>query len=40
VGSNTAPAIALAALEATRHGDDPIMLVLAAKHMIHDVKAF
>lgn len=40
VGRNTAPAIALAALEATRHGDDPIMLVLAADHIIRDVKAF
>ncbi len=29
VGRNTAPAIALAALQATRHGDDPLMLVLA-----------
>lgn len=26
VGRNTAPAIALAALQATRHGDDPLML--------------
>ncbi|MQU09131.1 MULTISPECIES: mannose-1-phosphate guanylyltransferase/mannose-6-phosphate isomerase [Pseudomonas] len=37
---NTAPAIALAALEATANGSDPILLVLAADHFIHDEKAF
>lgn len=37
---NTAPAIALAALKATERGDDPLLLVLAADHVIHDVKAF
>ncbi|TNB79519.1 mannose-1-phosphate guanylyltransferase/mannose-6-phosphate isomerase [Pseudomonas sp. Fig-3] len=40
VGRNTAPAIALAALQATALGDDPILLVLAADHLIQDVKAF
>ncbi|WP_353643015.1 mannose-1-phosphate guanylyltransferase/mannose-6-phosphate isomerase [Mesorhizobium sp. WSM2239] len=40
VGRNTAPAIALAALFATRHGDDPILLVLAADHFILDVDRF
>jgi mannose-1-phosphate guanylyltransferase len=40
VGRNTAPAIALAALEATASGDDPILLVLAADHLIHDIGAF
>lgn len=37
---NTAPAIALAALEASRSGDDPILLVLAADHYIRDESAF
>lgn len=40
VGRNTAPAIALAALQATQEGDDPILLVLAADHLIRDVDAF
>lgn len=37
---NTAPAIALAALEATSDGSDPILLVLSADHHIHDEGAF
>ena len=37
---NTAPAIALAALEATANGSDPILLVQAADHHIHNEKAF
>ncbi len=40
VGRNTAPAIALAALEATRHGEDPLMLVLAADHIINNQPVF
>lgn len=40
VGRNTAPAIALAALNAVSQGDDPIMLVLAADHIINDCQAF
>lgn len=40
VGRNTAPAIALAALHATKDGDDPILLVLAADHLIKDAPAF
>jgi len=40
VGRNTAPAIALAALQATQDGDDPVLLVLAADHLIQDVDAF
>ena len=40
VGRNTAPAIALAALEASKHGEDPILLVLAADHLIQDLDAF
>ncbi|WP_417568374.1 mannose-1-phosphate guanylyltransferase/mannose-6-phosphate isomerase [Marinobacter sp.] len=43
-GRNTAPAIALAALqlcESVENGtDDPLMLVLAADHLIKDVSAF
>jgi mannose-1-phosphate guanylyltransferase len=39
-GRNTAPAIALAALHAIAHGDDPLLLVLAADHVIRDVDAF
>jgi mannose-1-phosphate guanylyltransferase len=40
VGRNTAPAIALAALQALSEQTDPIMLVLAADHLIQDVNAF
>ncbi|EMC9823251.1 mannose-1-phosphate guanylyltransferase/mannose-6-phosphate isomerase, partial [Klebsiella aerogenes] len=40
VGRNTAPAIALAALQATRHGEDPLMLVLAADHVINNAPLF
>ena len=40
VARNTAPAIALAALEAVRDGDDPILLVLPADHHIRDDDAF
>ncbi|MBM3106674.1 mannose-1-phosphate guanylyltransferase/mannose-6-phosphate isomerase [Pseudomonas sp. V1] len=40
VGRNTAPAIAIAALQATATGEDPILLVLAADHLIQDVGAF
>lgn len=40
VGRNTAPAIALAALQAVADGGDPILLVLAADHLIQDVEAF
>ncbi len=39
-GRNTAPAIALAAFKATEHGDDPLLLVLAADHLVKDKKAF
>ncbi len=37
-GRNTAPAIALAAMEAMRDGDDPLMLVLPADHLIEEVE--
>lgn len=40
VGRNTAPAIALAALVALARGDDPLLLVLAADHLMLDVPAF
>jgi mannose-1-phosphate guanylyltransferase/mannose-6-phosphate isomerase len=39
-GRNTAPAAAVAALELTRGGDDPVMLLLPADHVIDDVAAF
>lgn len=40
-GRNTAPAIALAALEAQyKHQDDVLLLVLPADHVIRDIKAF
>lgn len=39
VGRNTAPAVALAALQAISTGNDPIVLVLAADHLIEDVDA-
>ncbi|MGE8220620.1 MAG: mannose-1-phosphate guanylyltransferase/mannose-6-phosphate isomerase [Stenotrophomonas acidaminiphila] len=40
MGRNTAPAIAVAALEATRQGDDPLLLVLPSDHVIADEAAF
>ena len=40
MGKNTAPAIALAALAAIAKGEDPLLLVLAADHVIKDVDAF
>ncbi|MGG6175367.1 mannose-1-phosphate guanylyltransferase/mannose-6-phosphate isomerase [Pantoea allii] len=40
VGRNTAPAITLAALQAVKNLDDPVMLVLAADHVIKDEQAF
>jgi mannose-1-phosphate guanylyltransferase len=40
VGRNTAPAITLAALRATSAGEDPLLMVLAADHLIRDVDSF
>lgn len=40
VGRNTAPAIAVAALEAMRDGDDALLLVLPSDHVIRDEAAF
>lgn len=39
-GRNTAPAIACAALIARQGGDDPLLLVLPADHVIGDLTAF
>jgi mannose-1-phosphate guanylyltransferase/mannose-6-phosphate isomerase len=39
VGRNTAPAVAVAALSATEEGDDPVLLVLPADHVIKNAKA-
>lgn len=40
VQKNTAPAITLAALSARLNGDDPLLLVLPADHVIKDLRAF
>jgi mannose-1-phosphate guanylyltransferase len=40
VGRNTAPAIALAALQVCSEAEDPVLLVLAADHLIQDIQAF
>lgn len=40
VGRNTAPALTLAALEATKNGSDSVLLVMPADHVIVDVAAF
>ncbi|MBE1287211.1 MAG: mannose-1-phosphate guanylyltransferase/mannose-6-phosphate isomerase [Alteromonadaceae bacterium] len=40
IGRNTAPAIALAALQAVQNAHDPMLLVLAADHLIRDEKVF
>src|SRR5688500_18348888 len=40
VGRNTAPAIAAAALQATRDGGDPVLLVLPSDHVVANEKAF
>ncbi|MEZ4484830.1 MAG: mannose-1-phosphate guanylyltransferase/mannose-6-phosphate isomerase [Syntrophotaleaceae bacterium] len=39
VGRNTAPAVAVAALQAVAKGDDPLLLVLPADHVIRDGEA-
>lgn len=39
-GRNTAPALTLAALAAVQKGNDPILLVMPADHMIMDINAF
>jgi mannose-1-phosphate guanylyltransferase len=40
MGRNTAPAIALAALHASLNGEDPVLLILAADHLINDAPEF
>ncbi len=40
VGRNTCPAITVAALEASREGQDPVLLVVPADHIIRDPKTF
>ncbi len=40
IGRNTAPAIAVAALQATARGNDPLLLVLSADHLIQDSVGF
>ena len=40
IGRNTAPAVAVAALQATVQGEDPLLLVLAADHVIRDAERF
>ena len=40
VGRNTAPAVALAALKSTIADDNPVLLVLAADHVIEDHDSF
>lgn len=39
-GRNTAPAVALAAMQALSADEDPLLLILAADHMIKNVGAF
>jgi mannose-1-phosphate guanylyltransferase len=39
-GKNTAPAITLSALKLINSGDDPILLVLSADHLIKNIKEF
>ncbi|MEB3199268.1 MAG: mannose-1-phosphate guanylyltransferase/mannose-6-phosphate isomerase, partial [Synechococcaceae cyanobacterium] len=40
IGRNTAPAVAVAALQATASGEDPLLLVLAADHVIREADRF
>ena len=40
LGRNTAPAVAIAALQATASGSDPLLLILAADHVINSPERF
>ena len=40
LGRNTAPAVAIAALQATASGADPLLLILAADHVINSPERF
>ncbi len=39
VGRNTAPAVAVAAMQAMQDGQDPLLLILPADHVVADAKA-
>lgn len=40
MGKNTAPAVAVAAMQALKQNDDAIMLVMPADHVVKDIDAF
>ena len=40
IGKNTAPAITLAALKFINNGEDPLLLVLSADHLIQNINTF
>jgi mannose-1-phosphate guanylyltransferase len=40
IGRNTAPAITLAAISLLQNGEDPLLLVLSADHLIKDISGF
>ena len=40
VGKNTAPAIAIAAFSLLNKGEDPLLLVLSADHLVEDIEKF
>ena len=40
IGRNTAPALTLAALQATANGEDPVLVVMPSDHHIEDVAKF
>jgi len=40
VGRNTAPALTLAALQASTDGDDPVLVVTPSDHTVADIQAF
>ncbi len=40
IGRNTAPALTVAALHATRNGQNPLLLVMPADHVIENINAF
>jgi mannose-1-phosphate guanylyltransferase/mannose-6-phosphate isomerase len=40
IGRNTAPALTLAALQASKDGQDPVMVVMPADHVVQDGAAF
>lgn len=40
VGRNTAPAVTIAALEAVKTGEDPVLMILPADHVISNISVF